>query len=207
MDTLALVLYACVAIPLGLSLMLLEPRSRLTMGFLLVGATVCLFVSQVNAMLVACWELDYLYASVNLTPITEEIAKAIPILFFAYQFTDERRTLLTVSFAVGLGFAVYESLMIFADAGNVYSLGWAVARSLGAGLMHGICTVMVGYCIPFVRKRRKLFLCGTFSLLSLAIIYHSIYNTLVQSRYPLLGLVLTVVTYGGIVAVVRKSDF
>lgn len=198
MDRVALVLYACIAIPLGLSLGLLERKSRLTMGFLLIVATVCLFISQVNSLLAASWKLDYLYASTSLTPITEEIAKAVPILFYSYQFSDERKGLMTVSFAEGLGFAVYESLMIFVTAGSSYSLGWAIARSFGAGLMHGICTVMVGYCIAFVKKREKLFVCGTFSLLTLAIIYHSIYNTLVQSNAPYLGLVLPLITYGAI---------
>ncbi|MBQ7200060.1 MAG: hypothetical protein IJS24_01650, partial [Eubacterium sp.] len=42
----------------------------------------------------------------------------------------------------------------------------------------------------------KLFICGTFALLALSIIYHSVFNTLVQSEtYKYWGFVLPLSTY------------
>jgi len=51
--------------------------------------------------------------------------------------------------------------------------------------------------MSFVKKRKKLFYCGTFALLLMAIIYHGIFNMLVQSTDWLkyFGFVLPVATY------------
>lgn len=64
-------------------------------------------------------------------------------------------------------------------------------------LMHGICTAAVGYGMSFVKKRKKLFYCGTFALLLMAIIYHGIFNMLVQSDSWLkyFGFILPLTTY------------
>jgi hypothetical protein len=61
--------------------------------------------------------------------------------------------------------------------------------------MHGMCTLLVGVGISFVKKKSKLFVVGTFGLLSTAIVYHGIYNILVQSRYSIVGAILPIVTY------------
>ena len=71
----------------------------------------------------------------------------------------------------------------------------AVIRAFGAGLMHGMCTLLVGAGITFVKKKRKIFWVGTFALLSTAIIYHGIYNMLVQSDYKTVGYLLPISTY------------
>jgi hypothetical protein len=61
--------------------------------------------------------------------------------------------------------------------------------------MHGMCTLLVGAGITFVKKKRKIFWVGTFALLSTAIIYHGIYNMLVQSDYKMIGYLLPISTY------------
>ena len=71
----------------------------------------------------------------------------------------------------------------------------AIIRAFGAGLMHGMCTLLVGVGISFVKKRSKLFAVGTFGLLSTAIVYHGIYNILVQSDYVIIGALLPIITY------------
>ena len=69
------------------------------------------------------------------------------------------------------------------------TIPWAVARGFGAALMHAACTVMVGMGISCVRKRRKLFYCGTFSLLIAAVIFHAVFNLFVQSAHRWLAFV------------------
>jgi hypothetical protein len=61
--------------------------------------------------------------------------------------------------------------------------------------MHGMCTLLVGVGITFVKKKRKIFWVGTFALLSTAITYHGIYNMLVQSQYEIIGYLLPISTY------------
>ena len=61
--------------------------------------------------------------------------------------------------------------------------------------LHGMCTLMVGVGISFVKKKSKLFAVGTFGLLSTAIVYHGIYNILIQSDFSLVGALLPIATY------------
>ena len=56
--------------------------------------------------------------------------------------------------------------------------------------MHSICTAAIGMGICYVRKRRKLFFSGTFSLLIFAIIYHAIFNSLVQSQFRFIAIIM-----------------
>jgi hypothetical protein len=49
--------------------------------------------------------------------------------------------------------------------------------------------------ISFIRKRRKLFFCGTFSLLIAAFIFHASFNVLVQSEYSAAAFVMPAAVY------------
>jgi len=195
MDYLIYIIFICIALPLLLSLILMDNKGKLLVGFIIMGAFMCVFVSEVNTILSDASKQNLYYVTTNITPITEEIVKAIPILIFAFAYSDDRPTLISLSMAVGIGFAIVENMFIFTQSGAVYSLFWAIKRVFGASLMHALCTALVGYGISFVRKRRKLFYTGTFALLVSAIVYHSTFNALIQSPKPTLGLLLPVVTY------------
>ena len=82
----------------------------------------------------------------------------------------------------------------------------ALICGFGAGMMHGICTLAVGYGMTFVHTRRKLFYTGTTALLSVAIIYHSVYNTLVQSQHQLVGFLLPVITFIPVLVLLNKTE-
>ncbi len=77
--------------------------------------------------------------------------------------------------------------MILTGNLETVTVSWAIAQGIGAALMHAACTAMVGMGICYVRKRRKLFYCGTFLLLIAAVIFHGIFNVLVQSAYRYLA--------------------
>ncbi len=62
-------------------------------------------------------------------------------------------------------------------------------RGFGAAQMHSACSALVGLGVSFVYKRRKLFWCGTFSLLLAASVFHAIFNLLVQSELRWLAFV------------------
>ena len=47
----------------------------------------------------------------------------------------------------------------------------------------------------WVKKKSKLFAVGTFALLSVASVYHGIYNILIQSEYRAVGALLPIATY------------
>ena len=196
MDDISSVLYVCFLIPMLLSLLILESRARLVVGSILVGSTLCLIASFINTPLFRATGQNMRYYATTISPVIEEILKALPILLYALFVSNDRRKLVQLSFAVGLGFAIMENMTMIAQSASGMTFLWALMRGFGAGLMHSICTVMVGMGISLVGKIRKLFYCGTVALLMLAITYHSLYNTLVlSSAYKYFGILLPLCTY------------
>ena len=165
MDNLTYISFIAITVSLALMLPLMEKKTRRVMIFMIVGIFACLFISEVNSILLKAFGNDVYYVTTTITPVTEEIIKMLPILYFAIVITDDRRTLIANSFAVGVGFALLENVVILTQNVENVTIFWALVRGFGSGLVHGICTVMVGWGVSYVKKRRKLFYCGTFALL------------------------------------------
>lgn len=204
MDNINYILFICVVVPLILMLFILDKKSRITVGYMIVGTFMCLFISEVNGLLLNYFHNDMYYVTTTITPITEELIKALPILYFAVLFSDKRETLISISIATGIGFAVLENLVILVGNVENVSLFWALVRGFSSALMHGVCTAAVGMGISFVHKKKKLFYTGTFALLAAAIIYHATFNCLVQSPYKYAGFLLPLVTYTPILIVIAR---
>ena len=205
MESLIYILFICITIPLALMAFLVEKKARRTVIFFITGICAAVFASEVNGILTYLIPLDVFDFTVRVTPITEEFIKAIPVLFFAKEISDKKETLITVSLAVGIGFAIMENTYILTQNVGYVSLLWAIMRGFGTGIMHGMCTFLVGTGFSFANKNKKLFVVGTFALLSLAITYHSIFNMLVQSDYKYVGAVLPIITYVPFVLWIYKN--
>ena len=194
MDGMIYILFISIFVPLLLMANLIEKKARLPIMFVLVGMFISVFAAEVNGVLRDLLPMSEHELTIMVTPMTEEVLKALPILFYALVISDKQERLFTASMATGIGFAVLENAYYLLNAAT-WNLPDAVARAFGTGLMHGMCTLLVGVGITFVRKKRKIFWVGTFALLSTAITYHGIYNMLVQSRYEVLGYLLPISTY------------
>ena len=174
--------------------LLVEKKARFPILFMIIGIFVSVFASEVNGLLSQMLTMDMYNITVIVTPLTEELLKALPILYYAVVISDKREKLFTASMATGIGFAILENAYYLLNFPNFNMLS-AIIRAFGAGLMHGMCTLLVGVGISFVKKKRKLFAVGTFGLLSTAIVYHGIYNILIQSEYSIIGACLPIATY------------
>ena len=194
MDNIIYMLFISVFIPIMLMALLVDKKSRLPIMFMLVGIFVSVFASELNTFLALNLNKDMYGMTTIVTPITEEILKMLPILYYALVISDKKETLFTASMATGVGFAILENAYFLINSPN-FSMLTAVIRAFGAGLMHGMCTLLVGVGISFVKKKSKLFAVGTFGLLSTAIVYHGIYNILIQSEYEIVGALLPIATY------------
>ena len=201
MDSIIYILFVSISIPIMLMTLLVEKKSRFPMIFMLVGIFVSVFASEVNGLLSRVLSMDKYSITVIVTPVSEELLKALPILYYALVISDKRESLFTASMAIGIGFAVLENAFYLLDYPN-FSMLNAIIRAFGAGLMHGMCTLLVGVGISFVKTKRKLFVVGTFGLLSTAIVYHGIYNILIQSDlimiqsdFSIVGALLPIATY------------
>ena len=195
MDNLIYILFISIFFPLFLMMLLVEKKARLPIVFVLVGIFVSVFASAFNGFLLKALNMSRADAAITLAPITEELLKAVPIMFFAVVISDKREKLFTASMATGIGFAIMENAYYLIVNYETFSIVSALVRGFGTGLMHGMCTLLVGFGISFIRKKRKLFAVGTFALLSTAITYHSIFNMLIQSKYHIAGALLPLVTY------------
>lgn len=196
MENMIYILFICIVVPLALSLPLISKNSRRIMAFIIIGICSALFISEVNGLILRLMDFDAVYVTTIITPATEEVIKAIPILIYAFVFSDNIEKLIGSSFALGIGFALFENTYILINSMEAVSIQWAIVRGFSTALMHGISTAYVGYGMSFIRKRKKLFFCGTFTLLTMSIIYHGVFNMLVQSEnLKYLGFVLPLASY------------
>ena len=207
MESLTVILFLCVCVPVIPILILLpDKRSKQFLGFLLIGMAMCLISSEINPLILKLFDNNMYYVTTNVTPITEEVLKGLAILYFALFVSDDRDTLLSLSMAVGLGFALLENMVIL--TGNIKSVTavWALARGLGAAQMHGACTALVGLGISYVRKKKKIFFCGTFSLLIEASIFHAVFNLLVQYKYRYLAFIWASLLFIPIIVITKRNS-
>ena len=194
MDNLIYILFVAIFVPILLMTCLVEKKARHPLIFVLIGIFVSVFAAEVNGVMVDLLPLSTFEVTIIVTPISEEILKALPILFFATILSPKKEAVFTAAMAIGIGFAVLENAFYMLNDTS-FNMIDAIVRAFGAGLMHGMCTLLVGVGILFVKKKRKLFVVGTFAMLSTAITYHGIYNMLVQSDYQIIGYLLPIATY------------
>ena len=195
MDTLIYILFVSIFIPILLMALLVDKKSRFPIIFVLAGIFISVFASEINGYIRNMTNLEISKFVVMVTPITEEILKSIPVFYLALLISDKKETLFTASMSTGIGFAILENAYYLLQNTGTFNMIDAIIRAFGAGLMHGMCTLLIGVGISFVKKKKKMFSISIFALLSTAITYHSIYNMLVQSEYSLWGALFPIATY------------
>jgi len=187
----------CIAVPLLLLMTMPNKQSRLLLGFVLGGMLLAVCAYEINSLVCGLFQIGGQELSVKAAPIVEEILKALPVLFFAILVSDERKQVLQLSMAVGIGFSILENAFLLITYADQVDIGWSIVRGVSTSLSHGICTLIVGCGIIFVRKQKKLFYTGTFALLAVAMTLHAIFNLLIQSAYDYVALALPIVLYAG----------
>ncbi len=182
MDSMSYILFICIAVPLGMMLIPIEKQSRKIVIALLMGMFLCLFVSEVNGLLLRLTKSTMLYLTTNVTPITEEFVKVLPVIYYAYVFSDDEKSVTTVAFATGVGFAMLENIIILMQHLSSANFIFAMIRGFSTGLMHSITTMLVANFVPYMHKKKKLFLCGVLCSFNLAVVFHSVFNLLVEAE-------------------------
>ena len=183
------------AVPLLLLMTMLNGKSRLLFGFMLSGMLFAVCAYEINSLICRVFSLSGTELSTKAAPIIEEILKALPVLFYAAFVSDERNQVLRLSMAVGIGFAMLENAFLLITYVDEVNIGWAIVRGVSTSLSHGICTLIVGCGMIFVRKQKKLFYTGTFALLAAAMTLHATFNLLIQSPYDYVAMALPIIIY------------
>lgn len=195
MENTIYILFVSIFIPILLMTILVEKKARLPIIFVLVGIFISVFAAEINGFICELMDFSVYEITVYMAPITEELLKAAPILYYAVVISKDKERLFTAAMATGIGFAILENAYYLLQNPGTFNMFDAVIRAFGAGLMHGMCTLLVGVGIAVTQRRKKVFFVMTFALLSTAITYHSLYNMLVQSRYMFIGFLLPIATY------------
>lgn len=198
MDSMTYILFICIAVPIALMLLPIDKKSRNVVLAMLIGMFCCLFVSEVNGLLLKYMDTSTGYFTTNVTPITEELVKTLPIVFFAAIVSTDRKSIITFAFALGVGFAMLENTIILTQHIESVNLFFAVVRGFSSGLMHSICTLMISIFIPYIYSKKKYYICGTLCMFNLALVYHSVFNLLVEANSTAanhIGYFMPIVTY------------
>lgn len=207
MDYMIYILAICISAPLILMAVLADAKSRRLLGFMILGIYIAVLASEINSLFSSAFadSMDHFHITITFTPINEEILKALPLLFTAIVFCDDRKVLFQRAMSIGLGFAILENTFILTKHVETVSLLWAMIRGFSSGLMHALCTLSIGIGISVIKSRRKLFVCSTFAWLMVASIYHSMYNMLVQSDYWYIGAVIPAISYIPVAIVIKSK--
>ena len=122
MDNIIYTLFVAIFVPILLMTLLVEKKSRFPLIFVLIGIFVSVFASEVNGFLSNVLPMSLYDITIIVTPVTEELLKALPILYYALVISDKRETLFTASMATGIGFAVLENAFYLLDYPNFFPL-------------------------------------------------------------------------------------
>ena len=205
MENLNLILFLCFTVPLSMAVFVCGEKSKRVLLFFFFGTVMCLMCGDLAALIIRLSGMDIKTYSKFISPVTEEIFKAIPIIIFAAFFKPKKRALLECSLLLGVGFGMLENAYVIALNAENIVLSDVIGRAFGSGMMHGVCTFAVGYGLTFFSSGKKLYRWFAFGLGILAICYHSLYNILVLSRYAIIGFVMPILAFIPIVILTKKA--
>ena len=198
-------IYVCIIAPLLLMFFMLKNDSKKMNLFLILGMSACLAASYANMYLIELTGYSGIQGTYYVTPICEETLKALPVLLYVAIFKPKSENIITASMAVGIGFATLENCYyIMMDGARDFM--FLLLRGFATGVMHGICTAIIGLGLVFIISQKGLAFTGTFGLLCSAITYHATYNLLISSRGLVenIGICMPIATAVTVLTVVYK---
>jgi len=196
MEIRELIIYLCIVLPMIPILFALRDKfSRRFLLFSIIGLSICLVSAQINTLLIEKIGMDTLNYSITISPINEEILKAIPLIIFTLAFAKKGDQMIPLAFAVGIGFGILENIIIYCNNMATLTVSWAIVRGIGASLMHSACTAMIAMGFSYVFNNNKSHLEGIIGLFALAILYHATFNVFVQSDYRIVALIMPVLLF------------
>ncbi len=141
------------------------------------GMTAAVFSFYVNTFLVESTALSFKSFTRYLAPLTEEIMKALIIIFFI----SRKRIGFTVDaaiygFAAGTGFALAENMFYLLNLGMGADMLTWILRGFGTALMHGGNTALLAVIIMSGIQRDKAMAIVVWPGLLVVYLLHSAYN-------------------------------
>lgn len=173
-------IFICLAIPMVLSLFFTKDATRFFTVFVTVGMGVCLLSAYVSSFFMEYCGADVVAASIEITPVIEEMMKLIPLLIFMLIFEPEARRVPVAALAIAVGFATLENVCYLTENG-AENFSLLLVRGIAAGALHILCGVAGGFGMAYVFCYRWLALTGTVGILGICVGFHAIYNLLITA--------------------------
>ncbi len=171
--------FVCLAAPLLVAIACLRREGRRALIFLLAGMTACLCSAYVSAYFTGVTGIDVGTASHEIAPAVEEIIKFLPVLFYIQVFEPRKKQAFSCVLLVAVGFATFENVCFLTSYGTANLLR-LVIRGFGTGAMHVVCGTAVAMGLFFLWDRTWLQTVGVFALLCFVILFHAVFNVLVN---------------------------
>ena len=172
-------IFVCIAAPLLVGIFFLRGRTLRMMIFMLAGMGMCLLSAYINTFLAALQGADLLSASLEISPLVEEVMKLMPVFFYLIVFGADAGDAADAVLMTAAGFATFENVCYLTQNGADMLFDLAV-RGFGAGAMHIVCGFITAFGIVHLWKRKWIRTAGTLAFLLAASVYHGIYNILVS---------------------------
>lgn len=170
-------IFLCLVIPYLLLLLFIRGRQRRAVWFALIGMGMSLFSSYVTRFFMEYLHADLRQATVEITPVCEEVMKALPLVMWIFIARPKEDKILPAALFLAVGFATFENVCYMATNGTDDIRYWLL-RGFSAGAVHMLCGLAVGYGLTFVYKRIYLTLIGTVAVVGACSVFHGIYNLL-----------------------------
>ena len=184
----------CIAIPLLLALVFIRGNARRYVGSFLSGMLICLLSAYISGFLGQAMNMGD-GTGIYLSPLVEEFMKFLPLMLWLYLFAGTEEELFLVAVGVGTGFATFENCVYMLGDGAV-DFAYMLIRGLAVGVMRCVSILILTIGIVTVMRYKVSRLPGIFGSLSLAMVFHALYNLIVSGggKVSMIGYCLPILT-------------
>lgn len=195
----------CIAAPLLVSLFFMRGEVRRYVGTFVLGMAASLVSAYIGGFLSLLAKMSTEDAAVFLSPMVEELMKLLALLFLFEVFLPEVKNPVMLAVAIGTGFATFENCCYILTNG-AENLTYIIIRGLAVGVMHIVSILCLSIWIVITKQLKVLSFPTIVGGLSLAMIFHSLYNLLVSEPgiSRTVGYLLPILTAGCLYPLYRR---
>lgn len=173
------IILICIVVPLFLAIYFISDNAKGFVGSFIVGMIICLVSAYISGYVEYVLAFDHDWMAIYITPIIEEIMKAIPLLMLMFIFEPDNKTMILIAVGLGAGFATFENCCYLLENG-ADSFWYVIIRGVCVGVMHIVSMLILSYGMILSKKFNAVTIPAIFGALSFSMIYHSLYNLLVS---------------------------
>ena len=174
-----------------------DGKNKRLLAFFMWGIVSYILALPVNEFFFSLTGLGVHDLSISTGPMVEEFFKMLPLFYIFIFYTSFRQEIVSLGMASGIGFAIQENIqyiLVSPETGRSLVV-YITLRSLSTCLMHGLATAMVAYGIFLMSRSGKRVHQVFFGFFALAVIFHALFNLLVNSPYYPIGAILPILVY------------